>query len=287
MGFPCHILIPASAAIAVLSAPVAASQLDAGDFVGGVSTFGLNDQGGSSNVCAVCDSVVNFGAYRSTGGDWVSELQLTGAVNPLNGFDQDAAYVLFYQIRNTDPLGVENDALENFNVTGGRKGQPLHYTSGGYLDARTFDAFISDDTPLDTPNDLALANMGDPGDLTSVIGNQIQVAPVALTFTTDLPPSTIASPSVASGGGFEGALFEWSTGPNDPGLINPFDYSTVLWLTTDQHPTLVWAETESGGGFGAAGDVFGAVSSVPLPASVLLLGPALLGLGLAGRSRIA
>lgn len=268
-----------------VTAPAHAISLNPGEFRSAVSTFGLNDQGGSTNTCVLCDSVVNTGVYRTAAGNWVSELGLGSVINTLGsaGLDLSANYVFFYQFQNTNPLGGTNAPLENFNVTSGVQGTARQYSSGGFLNNRTFSNFINSDTPLDIPHNNNFENPNSPGGLVATTGPQER--PAALAFS-DEGPSPIASASVKGGQqAYEGALFSWDINEFD-GLVDPLAFSTVLFLTSDHAPGIVWAETESQGGFGAAGDVFGA-SSVPLPASVLLLGPALLALGYLGRRRKA
>jgi len=276
----------AALAVGLLALPAQAISLAPGEFRSAVSTFGLNDQGTSTGACALCDSVVNTGVYRSSGGNWVSELGLGPVINTLGsgGIDFSANYAFFYQFQNTNPLGGTNAPLENFNVTSGVEGTPRQYTSGGFLTGQTFENFINSDTPLDIPHNGAFENGNSPGGLVSTTGPQER--PAALAFS-DEGPSPIASSAVKGGlVAYEGALFSWDINEFD-GLVDPGAFSTVLWLTSDHAPTLVWAETESQGGFGAAGDVYGAASAVPLPAGILLLGPALLALGYAGRRREA
>lgn len=273
-----------------LSAPASAVPIAQGAFGGGgASAFGLNDMGGTAFTCALCDSAVNFVGYRTTsGGNWVDELGLAGLVNQVGNraIDATARFVLFYQIANTNPLGGANDVLENFNVTvTNPTGGPVSiqpYTSGGFLTNSSFGDTFSLNPPLDTPNDQTPAETG-AKTISAGLTGVTNVAPNGLSFSDDAPFSSISSPAIASGtAGYLGALFTWDANNN----IAANAFSEVLFLTTDYPVDYVWAETESPGGFGAAGDVIG-VNQVPLPGSIMLLIPALAGLAFLGRRRRA
>ncbi len=87
----------------------------------GASDFGLSD--GTGPICPLCDSTVNFATYANPGmGDWTAALGVNptgvmnpspGVTNPAPGFDPNAKWVFFYQVRNTNPLeqlGIEASA---------------------------------------------------------------------------------------------------------------------------------------------------------------------------------
>ncbi len=248
--------------------------------LGGASAFGARTPG-----CPGCDSTVSFLAYRNIdGNDWVNDtgLAATGLATPAsqgNVIDRTARWVIFYQIENNNPVGDPNNVLENFNVTStwpdGSPAPTQPYTSGGYLS--NVDINYSGTPGLDFANDWA-PSLTDPN-ASLVTGGG--TAPGFLSFSGGNPdPGNISDPSI--GGGYLGALFEF---PSPSLAANAF--SDVLFLTTNAHELdYVWAETESPGGFGTSGDVLG-VKAVPLPGSLLLLVPALAGLGFVARRRKA
>jgi hypothetical protein len=249
----------------LLSAPTQAAFLSAYE---GYSVFG--------EQCELCDSTVSFAVWENTGGDWLNDLPSpTDLIGTSTGAER---YVYLYQIVNTNPLGGEEQRLENFNITYGNQGAgvtPSPFRSGGYLDQLQFTDLSREVTPLDVPND------GSPSALTSVklsttqafMTNPDAIAPVALSF--DL----MSAPAVG-GGLFPGALFQWAANNQ----IEPGEISTVLYLTSNLEPTFRWAETESPGGSSAAGDI---PSVVPLPTSVWLFGASLVAVISLARRRSA
>jgi len=245
----------------------------------GASTFGLPDAD-SSLTCALCDSTVNFTAYHNAdGSDWAPDVGLSPTF--VSGNDPTAKWVFMYQIQNTDPLTDGEAQLENFNVTvTGPGGTPVEqnlYTSGGVFNATDFDPFTVPD--LDVPND------GSPSEISAktVGAGADNIDPSNLLFSNASGPNPISSASVKNGqAAYAGALFEFT----DP-LIPNNDLSDVLFLTSNHsHAGFVWGETSSAGGFGAAGDIAGS-KVIPLPASFLMMLPALAGLGYLGRRRRA
>lgn len=186
-------------------------------------------------------------------------------------------WVFFYQIENTNPLGDPNSALENFNVTTTTKnGEPTPknaYANGGIgvnLDISPFNS----QPGLDSPNNWVSPELNVEKSLIESTGDRLSAD--ILDFTDAAGLSPISSVSVDAGGPqYAGALFEFS----NPEL--PADaLSDVLWLSSNAiHAGIIWAETESAGGFGAAGDVAGIKKQVPAPAAFTLFGLGLAGLG--------
>lgn len=224
---------------------------------------GYSVLGGGTSQCPLCDSTVNFAVWQNTDGNWLNDLPNPTDLGPTTtGAEQ---YVYMYQVVNTDPLNVQNQILENFNVSFGPAGgstTPTPFLSGGYFDNTVFNNPSSAITPLDTPDD------GSPSQLSTVnpfAANTSAFDPNALSA------NIMANPAVGGGGDYPGELFQWNAGNEIPADGT----SSVLFLTSDLEPTFRWAETESPGGFGAAGDV---PSAVPVPAAVWLFGSALLGL---------
>ncbi len=260
----------------------------------GASEFGLSDEFGGP-VCANCDSVVNFATYANPEmGNWVDALgvrdDLVGVGIPSPGMevldpnvDENAKWVFFYKIQNTNPLGGVG-ILENFNVTKeNEKGLPVPgvqpYNSAGYINGWTTNDF--DPTPgLDEPNDWQPA-LTEFKTIIELVNDDDGVEP-DIAFGTLLDgPSPISSPSVRNGQvSYTGALFDFE----GTGFIPVGEFSDLLVLTSNErYAGIVWAETESPGGFGAAADVAGIKNpvNVPEPGTVLgLLAISGLGFGL-------
>jgi len=229
----------------------------------GASDFGTDDgQGGSS--CALCDSTVNFSVYEREDANWLDDAAF-------DGFDRTTLsgttvgtenYVYLYQVINTDPLNVSNPGLENFNVTHtDAAGNPipgfLAYGSGGFFANAVFQNAASN-VGLDAPNDGVPTSVFATNPL---VADANAIEPNSLSLTAS---QLIASAAVKNGAAaYTGALF----GFVDP-LITADGTSSVMFLTSDLAPSYVWAESESPGGFGAAGDVAGVV---PEPSAAMLL----------------
>ncbi|MGF1529448.1 MAG: PEP-CTERM sorting domain-containing protein [Candidatus Competibacterales bacterium] len=251
----------------------------------GASTFGLG--------CPACDSTVNFATYSNADGDdwradidalfgidisagWVFQANDPTAVGGDDGNPWNDRFVFFYQIENTNLAGGINSPLENFNIT--NNGDSNAYANGGFNPLAALD-------PLATPSIDDPINNGDPsetGDRT-ITANQLGIDPASLTFTDVSGPSPISSaePSIF-GIPFAGALFGFT--PPMSGDIQPDQFSSLLWLSTNADATIRWAESESSGGFGAPGDIAGA-SVVPTPATLALFGMGLVALGGRGLRR--
>lgn len=219
----------------------------------GYSVLGLNG-------CELCDSTVSFAVWENTDGNWLDDLPTaTDLVGSSTGAE---SYVYLYQIVNTNPLGGSNQDLQDYNISFGSPGTTVPFQTGGFLADAVFANASNAVFPLDTPDD------GVPSVVATVTGfatDSGSIDPASLVF--DL----IANPAVAGGASFEGAQFIWDSGS----LIGANSTSSVLFLTSDLGPTYRWAETQSAGGFGAAGDV---PVTVPEPgtASLLALGLAAL-----------
>ena len=278
----------AAGALLAAAAPASAVQFGPGTpegYVAGLSgatEFGATDGTPGSITCPLCDSVVNFATYHNADlSDWRSDLGVSPSF--LQGFDTNARWVFLYQIQNTNPLGGTNAELENFNVTTtDKEGDPVEenpYSSGGFINASALAPF-NDGSLLDPdrPNDW------EPGIVESkdVGSGPDDIDPTQVLFTNASGPNPIASASVRAGGAaYAGGLFEFGSP-----LIPANAFSEVLFLTANETwASYVWAETESPGGFGAAGDVPG-IKPIPVPAPFLLLPAAMAALGFAaGRRR--
>lgn len=260
----------------------------------GASEFGLTDGNPGSLTCPACDSVVNFATYSNPARtDWTNAPTDPTApglgLNPTflgGGRDTTSRWVFFYQIENTNPLGDPDSDLENFNVTvTDKSGDPYPvnlYTSGGYFMNSDLTPFSSNTDVIDTPNDWEPSEFGSRE--VQITGNDNE-EPTSLLFTDAGAPNIIASAAVRAGAAaYAGALFDFGA----MNLIGPGGKSEVLFLTSN-HPwaSLPWAETESPGGFGAAGDVAGVKAVIPVPAPLLLLPTAMAALGFAARRRRA
>lgn len=254
-------------------------------FVGQVQAFvvgptGSSSFGGGPSQCPLCDSTVNFAVWENTDGNWQDDAPFVGRVSNLQGNDPGAQYVLLYQVRNTDPLNVANPELENFNVsTTTPNGSPVAsqpYDSAGYLRATVFANELVAGNLDNLPNDWVPGATNNP---TGFVDDALAVSP----SSSQLPSAgsfTIANPAVNGGVGYDGALFGFS--PLGTGTIGPGATSAILFLTTTTDNLsdlgIVWGESESPGGFGAAGDIVG-VKSIPEPSAFLCLSAVALGLG--------
>ena len=277
----------AALGLALAAGPASAS------WVSGFSGYSVF--GGGAIPCALCDSANDFAVWRNDGqtGNWATDLGLTPQIvngtnvdiNPIGsptwsgGVDTTSDFVFFYQVFNNDPLDVSNPPLQDFNISVEYKpplphpdpvNVPNPFTSGGY---------ITDDKDLYTTTAPQLTQTPD---------DPFTWSPTDTTIDPNLPDSTpgvapsqidyelISSPSVLAGAVFPGINFTFGTTeiPTD-------GKSAILFLTSDLGPGYVWAETQSSGGFGAAGDVPGV--KLPEPGTLGLLGFGLLGLGFAAR----
>ncbi len=265
------------------------------DELSGGSAFGNPDGNPGSLTCPACDADVNFLTYSNPdGNDWRDDIftlfgvpttaWTTLASDPTaeggdDGNPWNDRWVFFYAVENTNPLGDPNAELENFNVTKTlTNGDPFEqnpYANGGFGDA--VDLLAENTHALDTPNDGAPSTV----EAKTLDDGFDDDDPSSLLFTGASGPNPIASAAIRAGSqAYSGALFRF-----DP-LIGGFNFSDVMWLSSNApHAGFVWAETESPGGFGAAGDVAGIVN-IPVPASLTLFGIGLLGLGLARRRTV-
>jgi hypothetical protein len=234
---------------------------------------GFSVFGAGANQCPLCDSTVSFAVWQNTDGNWIDDLPTPTDLGPATtGTEQ---YVYMYQVINTDPLNVQNQILENFNVSFGPQGGPTvptPFLAGGFFDNTVFNNPSSAIAPLDTPDD------GVPSALSTVTPFTVNTSAFD---PNSLSANIMANPAVGGGAAYPGALFQWNAGNEIPAAGT----SSVLFMTSNLAPTYRWAETESPGGFGAAGDV---PSMVPVPAAVWLFGSGLLGLiGIARRRKTA
>jgi len=198
------------------------------------------------------------------------------------------------------------------------------YRSVGYIQNTVFDnAQNYPDVPLDIPNNWCPGDEGDRATCTSfdptpIVADDNEPDPSVNPNAGRLSNGReIVSPSINAGRqAYTGALWEfagldeiaadatstvlfltsdWRYAPN-PNDTRPCGVRTVYIDQGAGNPELavdedlcdkvgiVWAETESPGGFGAAGDVVG-IKNVPEPATLALLSVGLVGLGVTRRRR--
>jgi len=260
------------AALAFLAWAAAPGQSEAAfiaDFEG-FSVFGLNDTGGTGMSCMLCDATVSFAVGENEDGNWFDDL--LGTETDLAGTSTGAErYVYLFQVYNTNPLGGPNDSLENFNVTSGPFGTANPFLSAGFLSGIGFAGVSDAMAPLDTPDDGSPSAVSAVTPLAALQG----LVDPANALLSGGGSNLISHPGVRAGAAFEGALFQF----NSPNVIDAGEQSSIMFLTSNLPPTYGFAETESAGGFGAAGDV--PTPQIPAPAAFGFL---LLGLGLmAGR----
>jgi hypothetical protein len=227
----------------------------------GYSVFGV---GG----CPLCDSTVSFSVYQNIGGttgNWITDLGLGAAPNDLwNTTSGTEAYVYMYQVINTDPLPANEASLDQYNVSYQSPG----FLSGGYFYNTVFATPSSATTPVDTADD------GTPSALSTV--NPFSSDANARDADT-LVAGNMANTAVGGGAIYPGMLWTWNVGGTDgDGLIEAGGTSSIVFLTSNTGPTYQWAETQSTGGFGAAGDVPSVVPE-PVSSSLFLVGAATLG----------
>jgi hypothetical protein len=273
------------------------------------SVFGDVGPKGVGPACPLCDSTVSTIAYRTLGdGNWTDDVALTtrGLINPTflkvddNGdliVDVEAEWVFFYQVVNTNPLTDDEAPLAEFSITTTDKnGHPVAhkpYASGGFYDGLVFENASTAIDPLDRPNDWE----AQPLDLGLAIAGD-SVNPAALNHVT-ISNNTIAvfDPNDPNSGAksFAGVEFIFPEIPSQ-GFENilPDETSSILFLTASRkdangqplHIDLIPAETESPGGEGAAGDVFGVKKDVTVPEPGTVLGLlAMSGLGLVSKRK--
>jgi len=233
----------------------------------GASVFGDTDSTAGSTTCPLCDSTVSFAVWKNESGNWLNDSFFSGAgtataLAPFSSsVDTTANYVYLYQVNNTDPLAPPEQELENFNISFGPVGTAVPFTSGGYFDGTVFSGLSSALVPLDVPNNHTPSLLTSVGNLVAGVG----VNPDGLSqhVITSNAVQNSALPA-------EGMLYSWNVGNE----IQPGAASSVVFLTSNKAPVYQWAETESPGGSGTAGDV----PSVPVPATLPLLALGLIGI---------
>ncbi|MDJ0868262.1 MAG: PEP-CTERM sorting domain-containing protein [Myxococcota bacterium] len=287
MGQRSNAVIRAGIALALFASTASGAQ--AGLILSGSS--GYSEFG---RPCDLCDAFVNFAVYENTDGDWSDDAFFEGVeptgLEDLDGQwsgDTDAAsrFVYLYQIVNNDPgqQRIENP-LRNFNVS---RELGLLPTSAGFFSGAVF-TDVAGNSVLGGPTgdysladpDPALGSFDTPDDgVPSMSG----LAPSGLAGASGgVDPAVVRSgnlmsnPDVDGGALFPSIAWEWSDTADIPScpFLTSGCTSSVLFATSDLPPAYQWAETESGGGFGAAGDV---PFAVPEPGTL-----ALTALGLAG-----
>lgn len=259
---------------------------------GGASTAKAAAIAGSSGYtsmslgCDLCDSIVNFTVYQNTDGNWTDDpffggVTRSGLPDTAGrwgvGVDSSAQYVYLYQVINNNPGSVDNP-LHGFNISNLYNVIP---TSAGFF------AGVFQDVAGNTVNnasDFALSNP-DPASLTGDVPNNGAPSasgqtPQGIIAAAVVNPATIRSDLLMSNpavpGFFASVQWNWA----DQAQLALGQTSGVLFLTSNAGPAWAWAETESPGGSGAPGDV---PFAAPEPATWLLIGTALVGVGVVRR----
>jgi hypothetical protein len=285
----------------------AAVLLGLGAMSGGASAAYLAPYTGwvEMSDCASCDSTVSFAVYWNTGntGNWMTDLGVTAnAGTGADGVGTEETFVYFYQVVNTDFEDSGEASITDFKVSdlhykvdnfrtigwlpgtvfndaGGAVGGAgnvnlgTQYAADVYVDDALPDSPLGNGTPRNSPESDRNPETSDSGG-TAQSGDTGLSGPGFTTAATTAPLSAVLSESILAVNLVDFvAAWHWSTNPLATGATGP-----VLFATSPYGPTYYWASSEApdGNSPGASGDV---PTPVPLPATWLLIGAGVAGLG--------
>lgn len=216
------------------------------------------------------DGVVNFAVYATDateGGSWVAQLDLETKARFIGLSDTTAAFVFFYQVVNTNPVGGADPTLVQLKIT--NNGVP--YSSTGFLASSAVVGISEGEVFQDVdglvgPSDNVFIGKNGPFADDPIDGVPTQTAALASPFHAThkdaVRPLTATADDLA---GFAGFSFTLPSGA----------FSTILFLTSNMGPPGYGVGNLRDGDPTSNGDI---PVHAPAPMSAVLFGIGCLGL---------